>query len=83
VALPYPPEYQHEKADPKPLEYAATVTGGRHAKDVAALFDPKDKSIQYRQDLWPWVLLFGAVLLVIDTFLKRIRLFGYRAIPFH
>ncbi len=82
VALPYPPEYLFSKADPAPLMYAAKVTGGDHAREPKRVFEPGSQSISYRKDLWPWVVLFAACLLALDTLLKRVRLFGYRVIRF-
>jgi hypothetical protein len=36
----------------------------------------------YVKDLWPYVLAAVALAFVIDVFLRRVRLFGYRAIKF-
>lgn len=82
VALPYPAEYQDSSPDTQALAHAATVTGGRADPPPPALFDPGDQSIAYTRDLWPWILLFVAGALVLDTFLKRLRLFGHRTLRF-
>jgi hypothetical protein len=82
VALPYPAEFLRTTPDEQPLRQAALVTGGLHEAAAPALFDTMGETIEYTQDLWPWVLLAVAALLVLDLFLKRIRLLGYRAVRF-
>lgn len=84
VALSYPVEYLRSKPNPEPLIHAAKVTGGFDLREVPAgkAFDPLTESIEYTQDLWPWVLLMALGLLIIDVYLKRLRLFGYRTIAF-
>jgi hypothetical protein len=82
AALPYPPEYLRTTPNLEVLQQAATLSGGVSQAKPAVLFDPAGESIDYTEDLWPWVLLFVASVLVIDTYLKRIRIFGYRTIRF-
>ncbi len=82
AALPYPKEYLKSSPDEEPLRHAATVTGGSDQAQPKAVWDPAGQSIQYTQDLWPWVLLFVACALILDVFGKRIRVFGYRTIKF-
>lgn len=82
VALPYPAEYLRTTPDSEPLRHAATVTGGVNNAPIDRVFDSMGESIKYTQDLWPWILLFLACLLVFDIYLKRLRLFGYRTIKF-
>ena len=82
VALPYPTEYLRTTPNPEPLDHAATVTGGLRQAPAAKVFEPMGESIKYSQDIWPWILLLIACLLVLDIYLKRVRLFGYRTIAF-
>jgi Ca-activated chloride channel homolog len=83
ASLPYPPEYMTTGQNPTPLEHAAMVTGGLGDPAPQAVFKPAEaEHIRYTQDLWPWVLLFVACALVLDTYLKRIRVFGYRTVRF-
>jgi Mg-chelatase subunit ChlD len=82
AALPYPLEFFHTQPDPAPLRHAAHVTGGIDEPAAAAVFDPAGESIPYTQDLWPWLLLFVACAFLLDTYLKRVRIFGYRTIEF-
>jgi uncharacterized membrane protein len=82
VALPYPSEYLRTTPNPEPLEHAASVTRGFDQVTPEQAWRPLGESIKYTQDLWPWVLLFVACLLVLDIYLKRVRLFGYRTIRF-
>ena len=82
AALPYPQEYLKSSPDEEPLRHAATVTGGADQAKPDQVWDPAGQSIQYTQDLWPWVLLFVAFAMILDIFGKRIRVFGYRTIKF-
>jgi len=82
VSLPYPLEYLKTTPDPAPLQHTALVTGGVDGGDPAKVWDPQQQSVSYVEDLWPWVLLFVAGLLVLDVYAKRLRLFGYRTIRF-
>jgi Ca-activated chloride channel family protein len=82
AALPYPLEYFYTEPDDAPLRHAATVTGGIGQANPARIYDPAGQSIDYTKDLWPWVLLGVACLMILDVYLKRVRLFGYRTIEF-
>ncbi|GAB4518702.1 MAG: VWA domain-containing protein [Haliangiales bacterium] len=82
VALSYPLEYLKSSPDTAGLEHAATVTGGLAKPQPERVFDAQGETIRYTEDLWPWVLLFVAFLLLLDIYLKRLRLFGYRTIKF-
>lgn len=82
VALPYPAEFLKTSVNTKTLDHAATVSGGHPQVKPATLFDPGDEHMSYIQDLWPWVLLFVAAALVLDTYLKRLRIFGHKALPY-
>lgn len=82
VALPYPSEYLKTTPDTKPLAHAAEVTGGLADAPAPKIWDPGDEKIEYVEDLWPWLLLFVACLLILDVYLKRVRVFGYRTIKF-
>jgi hypothetical protein len=82
VSLPYPLEYLKTTPDVTPLEHAAMVTGGKNDVAPAAVWDAQSESIPYVEDLWPWVLLAAAAMFLVDIYLKRLRLFGYRTVRF-
>jgi Mg-chelatase subunit ChlD len=82
AALPYPEEYSSTGVDPAALEHAALVTGGVNQAEPAKIFETRGDSIRYVEDLWPWLLLFIACLMILDVYLKRVRIFGYRTIQF-
>jgi len=82
VSLPYPLEYLKTTPDPAPLQHAALVTGGHDDVAVASVWNPDKESISYVEDLWPWVLLVVAGLMLLDVYAKRVRIFGYRTIRF-
>ncbi|WP_428268352.1 VWA domain-containing protein [Haliangium sp.] len=82
VALSYPLEYLRTSPDTAPLVHAAEVSGGLSRPTPDRVFDAMGESIRYTEDLWPWVLLLVAGLLLLDLYLKRLRIFGYRTIKF-
>jgi Ca-activated chloride channel homolog len=82
VALSYPLEYLRSSADVEPLKHAAQVSGGHDQAKAAQVWDSQGESTKYTEDLWPYVLLLVAGLLVLDLYAKRVRLFGYRTIRF-
>jgi len=83
VALPYPAEYLRATPDPEPLRQAALVTGGTAGPTPQQMFarTPGEK-IETHRDLWPYVLLAVACLFLVDVYLRRVRLFGYRPLRF-
>jgi len=82
VALPYPREFLRSTPNERPLRQAASITSGLDQPAPPQLFEAGDESIEHVEDLWPWVLLGIACLLILDLYFKRLRLFGYRAIKF-
>ena len=82
VALPYPAEYLKTSINTEVLLQAATISEGHTQVEPPKLFDPGDQKIDYTQDLWPWVLLFIAIGLVLDTYLKRLRILGHKSLPY-
>lgn len=82
IALPYPAEYLRSTPNEGPLKQVAVITGGMDEPPPAKLFDPLGESIRYHEDLWPWVLVGVACAFVLDVYLRRVRLFGYRAVKF-
>lgn len=82
AALPYPEEYSSTGVDDEALRHAALVTGGVNQAEPAKIFEARGDSIRYIEDLWPWVLLAVACAMLVDVYLKRVRIFGYRTIKF-
>jgi Ca-activated chloride channel homolog len=82
VALPYPLEYLRTTPDDTALTQAAQVTGGSPQLVPQAAWKADKESVSYTRDLWPWVLLAMAGLIVLDIYAKRVRMFGYRTIRF-
>jgi hypothetical protein len=82
VALPYPLEYLRTTPDDTALAQASAVTGGTDQIAPAVAWKAGEESVSYTRDLWPWVLLAMAGLIVLDIYAKRVRLFGYRTIKF-
>ncbi len=82
VALPYPAEYLKTSVDTEALLQAAVTTSGHPQVEAPKLFEAGGEKIEYTKDLWPWVLLFVACALVMDTYLKRLRVLGHKALPY-
>jgi Ca-activated chloride channel family protein len=82
VALPYPAEYLKSTPNLEPLKQAALITGGAAQPKAADVYARAGESIQFHKDLWPYILMIVAMLFVVDVFLRRVRLFGYRAVKF-
>jgi len=80
VALSYPLEYLKTTPDTTALAQAAAVTGGLDQPPPTQVFDAAGQTIEYTEDLWPWVLLLVACLLILDLYFKRLRMFGYRTL---
>jgi uncharacterized membrane protein len=82
VSLPYPAEYLRTTPDIETLRQAGVVTGGVAAPTPAAAWSTLGEHITYHRELWPLVLLGIAGAFLIDIYLRRVRLFGYRAMKF-
>jgi Ca-activated chloride channel homolog len=82
VALSYPEEYLKTSPDEEPLRHAALVSGGKNKPTPDQIWDPEGQHKTYTEDLWPWILLVVACLIVLDIYFKRVRVFGYRTIKF-
>ena len=80
VALSYPLEYLRTTPNLEPMRHAARVSGGLDQAEPGGLFDPGSESVPYTQDLWPFVLIGVVGLFLLDLYVKRVRLFGYRTI---
>jgi uncharacterized membrane protein len=79
VSLPYPAEYLRTTPDVEALRQVGVVTGGVARPRPADTFANLGEHIPYHRELWPLVLLGVAAAFLIDVYLRRVRLFGYRA----
>ena len=82
VALPYPIEYLRSTPDEEPLRQAGVITGGLAQPRPAQLFQALGEEIRYHKDMWPWVLLGVAMAFMLDLYLRRVRVLGYRTMKF-
>jgi len=82
VSLPYPAEFLRSTPDEEPLKQAATITGGLARPKGAQVFQAMGEKIEYHKDLWPFVLLSVALLFLLDLYLRRVRILGYRVMKF-
>jgi len=82
VSLPYPAEYLRTTPDEEVLRQVGVVTGGQASPKPEDLQNRQGDTITYHRDLWPLVLLALACAFLVDLYLRRVRLFGYRAMKF-
>jgi Ca-activated chloride channel homolog len=78
IALPYPEEYLHSRPNDTPMRLASVLTGGLHEPEPREALSAMGEEIEYQRDLWPWFLFAVAWILILDLYLKRVRIFGYR-----
>ncbi len=78
VSFPFPPEYLGQPPDEERLKLVADVSGGWKAPTPEQLFDAGGETMQFHQDLWPYVVLLLLGLYLLDVLLRRVRLMGYR-----
>jgi hypothetical protein len=82
AALPYPAEYLRTTPDAEPLQQAATITGGLATPRPDQLFQAGGEKIEFHKDMWPYVLVAVALFFLVDLYLRRVRVFGYRVMKF-
>jgi Ca-activated chloride channel family protein len=73
VSQSYPREHLSFEQNTLLLAKAAVLTGGIAEAAPAALFDPKDQSVQRYDPLWPYFVLAALVLFILDVFFRRVR----------
>lgn len=76
VANPYPREYASFEPNLKKLEQAAKATGGSTDPELSSVFDPAGETITFHEDLWKHFVLAAIALLLLDIFVRRVRLFA-------
>jgi Ca-activated chloride channel family protein len=82
VSNPYPREYAAFEPDVPTLEKAAVATGGvLDPASIGAIVDPGDEKMTYHEDLWNKSLLVSIILLLLDLFVRRVRLFDRKFLP--
>lgn len=80
VAAGYPAEYADLTPEPRLGDTIARVTGGRVGVAPADVFDPRGERVRFEHDLWPGAIGIAALLLLLDVLLRRVRLFGRKAV---
>jgi uncharacterized membrane protein len=80
LPYPYPREFLLLGVDEARLERTAATTRGRVRPEPAQAFASEGDQLSYTRELWPRALALALALLVVDVFLRRVRLFGYRTV---
>jgi hypothetical protein len=75
VNNPYPREYAVLQPDTALLEALARSTGGVVDPSSREVWDARGESVRHRKALWPWPVGAAVVALLLDLFLRRVRVF--------
>ncbi len=80
LSLSYSREYLALPPDLELLDRIAEVTGGARYQDAAVALDPGNEKTRFLRALWPYLVACALGLLLLDVLLRRVRIFGYRAL---
>lgn len=78
LSLSYPREYLALPPDLALLDQVAEITAGPRIKAADDALDPGDERTRFLRALWPYLVGAAVGLLILDVFLRRVRLLGYR-----
>ena len=76
---PYPREYAVLEPDVATLTALAQATRGRVDPDVRAMFDAGGEKIRHARPVWKYPVLAAVAMMLVDLFLRRVRLFDRAA----
>jgi hypothetical protein len=80
-SLPYLREFLALPPADALLARVARTTQGRVQIMPAQAFDPGPQPVRHLHELRAWALWVAALLLLLDVAIRRLRLFGFRALP--
>ena len=80
VTYPYPDEYLTFEATHAVGRRVAELTGGEVNPTVQTLWDPLGEEVEYRRELWPFVLFLGLALFILDLLFRRVRVLSRKAV---
>ena len=80
VSNPYPREYAGFEPEVDLLSRAARDGGGSVDPAAAAVFDPGDEKIVYREELWKRFVLAAIAVFLLDLLVRRVRLFDRKSV---
>ena len=80
VTYPYPDEYLTFEATPEVGRRVAELTGGEVNPTVEALWDPLGEEVEYRRELWPFVLFAALGLFILDLLFRRVRVLSRKPV---
>lgn len=76
VAYPYPAEYSTLEPDVGKLSRAAKLTSGAIDPELSSIFEPMGEEVSVDEPLWDRFVLAAIALLILDVFVRRVRLFA-------
>lgn len=82
VANPYPPELLHHGVQAKLLRQVAARSGGRVQVRPEQVYEAQGEQLKSHRELRLRVILAALALLLVDVFLRRVRLGRARALRF-
>jgi hypothetical protein len=80
VTYPYPDEYLTFEPSREVGRRAAELTGGSIDPTPGELWDPMGEEIEYRRELWPFVLFAALALFFVDLLFRRIRVLSRKPV---
>ena len=80
LSVSYAREYLAIPPDIDLLNRVAQATGGARLEQADRVLDRGDEKLRYLRPLWMFLVGPAIALLILDVFLRRVRLFGYRAL---
>lgn len=80
LSVSYPREYLAIPPDLDLLDRIAQATQGSRYEQAEQIFDHGEEKLRYLRSLWMFLVGAAVALLIVDVFLRRVRLFGYRAL---
>ncbi len=80
LSVSYPREYLAIPPDLELLDRVAQATGGARYEQADQALEHGEEKLRHLRPLWMFLVGAAVVLLVLDVLLRRVRLFGYRAL---
>ncbi|MBW2731122.1 MAG: VWA domain-containing protein [Deltaproteobacteria bacterium] len=77
LSMPYPKEFTDLVPDRAKLERVAMVTKGKVDASPKAMLSADGETVRYHKDLWSLLVYVALGLLLLDIFLRRVRIFGW------
>ena len=81
VTYPYAEEHLRFEADQSRVRSLSEHTGGTRDPSLQTLLSVRGQQLTHRAPAWHWPLYFVLVVFLIDVFLRRVRLWPAKKVP--